>query len=753
MKKIIKKILLQILVFTLAVPTSVYLNYSKTEKAEAAVNLISEGFSGGTTPGSGWTFSGIDTSYTSTGNYGVAAPSIGFNNDGEYIVSPSFSNAYTLSFWIKGEGTIGGNSSLTIECLSDGLWSNLDTITNLPTSGTVESYALSSATTQIKFVYKKDKGNLALDDFVVSATSVANLTNTPSNVTNQTSVDMTVGGDGVINYKFSLDGDDYTSSTSISQNIQLSGLSAGEHTIKVIGGDSLDLWQNESNATTFTWTIDLIKPEIKLNGIDNLSIDQYSYYVDAGATASDNVDGDITDRIEVVSTLDTSKDGDYTVTYNVSDSAGNEADEVVRNVHVVAAKVETVSDSGSTVKVSSADTSGVVIDIAKGLNGNILDLSGSPVTLGHQININLATDTGTIQFMIPAGTTITGGSSWDGKMILPEITDNPTLSTLASSNYIVSDGTTVKIGLTGSGLTFSQAVKITFANLGGKKVGFIDSSGNFSEITTTCDDEDAPTNISGNSECKITTNGGADLVVWTKHFTDFVTYSAQEVVAPTFTTASVVKDGSNYIDVSWTGVGGGVDYEIKINGVTVATVSASSDLAGITYSKEFGPYTYGDYTVLVRSLKQGVYSNSTSQTVGINAPTPSPSETSTVVKKKTTALVASAEAASIESNGAESSITTPSDDDGIVKGTDSNSETTETTNWTSWIILFTLIILAGAVTGGYFYWFVGKDEIETAPKTKQNSSEKEVGAKVVVRKKEETKKNNSAKKNKKPNRW
>lgn len=57
-------------------------------------------------------------------------------------------------------------------------------------------------------------------------------------------------------------------------------------------------------------------------------------YADAGATASDNKDGDITARIQVENNVDTPKAGTYQVIYRVSDAAGNAAT-VTRTVKVV----------------------------------------------------------------------------------------------------------------------------------------------------------------------------------------------------------------------------------------------------------------------------------------------------------------------------------------------------------------------------------------------------------------------------------
>ena len=59
-------------------------------------------------------------------------------------------------------------------------------------------------------------------------------------------------------------------------------------------------------------------------------------YTELGATASDNVDGDISALIAIDTTaVDTSTPGNYEVTYDVSDTAGNAADTVIRTVTVL----------------------------------------------------------------------------------------------------------------------------------------------------------------------------------------------------------------------------------------------------------------------------------------------------------------------------------------------------------------------------------------------------------------------------------
>jgi hypothetical protein len=76
-------------------------------------------------------------------------------------------------------------------------------------------------------------------------------------------------------------------------------------------------------------------PVITIIGAASVSIEEGTAYVDAGATATDEQDGDIT--VEVVSTVDTDTVGTYTVTYTAEDSAGNMAQAQIRTVEVTAA--------------------------------------------------------------------------------------------------------------------------------------------------------------------------------------------------------------------------------------------------------------------------------------------------------------------------------------------------------------------------------------------------------------------------------
>lgn len=86
---------------------------------------------------------------------------------------------------------------------------------------------------------------------------------------------------------------------------------------------------------------DTTPPVISLNGDATVNINVGDSYVDAGATATDDTDGDISGNIVVGGdTVDPNSAGVYVITYNVSDAAGNAATQVTRTVNV--------TDPGST---------------------------------------------------------------------------------------------------------------------------------------------------------------------------------------------------------------------------------------------------------------------------------------------------------------------------------------------------------------------------------------------------------------------
>lgn len=81
---------------------------------------------------------------------------------------------------------------------------------------------------------------------------------------------------------------------------------------------------------------DVEAPVITLNGASTINLNVGESYSELGATATDNVDGNLTSSIIIGGdTVNTSLGGTYVVTYNVSDAGGNAAAEVTRTVNVI----------------------------------------------------------------------------------------------------------------------------------------------------------------------------------------------------------------------------------------------------------------------------------------------------------------------------------------------------------------------------------------------------------------------------------
>ena len=144
-----------------------------------------------------------------------------------------------------------------------------------------------------------------------------------------------------------------TSSIQTTSNVNTS--TVGSYTVSYNVSDAAG-----NAATEVTRTVNVADqtiPVISLVGSSTVTVAHGSTYSDSGATATDNLDGNLTGSIQTTSTVNTSAVGTYTVKYNVSDAAGNAATEVTRTVNVTDQAIPTISLVGSsTVTVAHAST-------------------------------------------------------------------------------------------------------------------------------------------------------------------------------------------------------------------------------------------------------------------------------------------------------------------------------------------------------------------------------------------------------------
>jgi hypothetical protein len=135
-----------------------------------------------------------------------------------------------------------------------------------------------------------------------------------------------------------LTGHTYTCTYSITGN------SAGSYSIRIIGKDSSGSVDNDDVTLNVNAKViaDTTAPVITINGINPVTISVGNAYTDAGATASDNVDGVITSRIIISNNVNTNVVGSYSVIYSVTDNAGNTAT-ATRIVNVISSTLDTTA--------------------------------------------------------------------------------------------------------------------------------------------------------------------------------------------------------------------------------------------------------------------------------------------------------------------------------------------------------------------------------------------------------------------------
>jgi len=179
--------------------------------------------------------------------------------------------------------------------------------------------------------------------------------------------------------------------------------------------------------------VDTTPPTITLNGSAVVTHAAGNSYLDAGATATDNIDGDIAENILVNNPVDSNTPGTYTISYNISDLSGNAADEVTRTVHVILeTPTYTVSFSAGshgslTGATSQTITSGddcTPVTAVPETNYHFVNWTGSgftastdnPLTIRNvssnlNVTANFAVDTHTVVFAAGSNGSVSGSTT------------------------------------------------------------------------------------------------------------------------------------------------------------------------------------------------------------------------------------------------------------------------------------------------------------------------------------------------------
>ena len=119
-------------------------------------------------------------------------------------------------------------------------------------------------------------------------------------------------------------------------NTGLLSLGAGTYTLRFTAKTSVTQSTAYAEKTLIINPLctDTVPPVITITGNDPETVTVGSIYTDAGATAQDNIDGNLDSQIQTSSNVNTNVVGTYQVIYTVTDSCGN-TDTETRTVNVV----------------------------------------------------------------------------------------------------------------------------------------------------------------------------------------------------------------------------------------------------------------------------------------------------------------------------------------------------------------------------------------------------------------------------------
>ena len=271
----------------------------------------------------------------------------------------------------------------------------------------------------------------------------------------------------------------------------------------------------------------------------------------------------------------------FNVTVN-SVSLGNQTDVTIdENV------TEVVIPLGSSIEKIVANTTEADKDMNISL-ASLINATGE-VTLANSFTLERATSTVKYTAEIPTGTTISGGSGWDGKINVPTVRNAASYSAPSGSADVVVD-----VGA-GSEINFSAPVKITIGGQAGKNAAWARGTNTLTQISTICSDVNNPTNIDATTtrECHI--SSGSDLVIWTYHFTQFAAFTPSAPVTSSGSSGgggggggggapyyNGLKTGSKTVDMY---LGGTFGFEIKSKRYYATLVDVDVDTATVVIAQ------------------------------------------------------------------------------------------------------------------------------------------------------------------------
>ena len=229
--------------------------------------------------------------------------------------------------------TLTGNSSVSHEAATDytdggaGWTDTLDGSGTLTASGNVDVNTVGAYS--LSYDYTDEAGNAGIQ-----------LTRTV-NVVDTTNPIITLMGDATITHEAATAYTDLGAGWTDTLDGSGTLTATGTVDVNTVGAYTLtyDFTDAAGNAgvkvTRTVNVVDTTKPVISLLGDRNLTHSVWTAYSDAGAEASDSLDGNLTANLVLTNGVDVNLPGTYLLTFHVQDAAGNDAVPETREVQVV----------------------------------------------------------------------------------------------------------------------------------------------------------------------------------------------------------------------------------------------------------------------------------------------------------------------------------------------------------------------------------------------------------------------------------
>jgi len=150
-------------------------------------------------------------------------------------------------------------------------------------------------------------------------------------------------------------------------------------------------------------TVDTTAPVITLLDSNPVDLNVGDTYVEPGATALDETDGDVSSNIVIDnSAVNTAVAGSYAITYNVTDASGNAASEVLRYINVIDINQPASNLSVTAISPDSIPVQSTIVATISGTgftDGSVLNLinGGGPIKIKDVVVVDSSTITASIE--------------------------------------------------------------------------------------------------------------------------------------------------------------------------------------------------------------------------------------------------------------------------------------------------------------------------------------------------------------------